>query len=77
MLGLTADPTGLPPRSAELFGTRRIVLASDMVTSHAGALGTDFATQWARRTTPTPRATAPAGQAWPARRGARTGTSWN
>ncbi|MFC9270036.1 N-acetylglucosamine kinase [Streptomyces zhihengii] len=39
LLGLTAEPEGLPARLAELFGTRHVVLASDMVTSHAGALG--------------------------------------
>ncbi|WP_432106076.1 N-acetylglucosamine kinase [Streptomyces sp. bgisy091] len=39
LLGLTAQPDGLPDRLAALFGTDRVVLASDMVTSYTGALG--------------------------------------
>lgn len=39
LLGLTAQPDGLPGRLAALFGAPRVVLASDMVTSYVGALG--------------------------------------
>lgn len=39
LLGLTAQPEGLTGRLAALFGTPRVVLASDMVTSYVGALG--------------------------------------
>ncbi|MFJ9889566.1 N-acetylglucosamine kinase [Streptomyces sp. NPDC091287] len=39
LLGLTPQPDGLLHGLADLFGTPRVVLASDMVTSHIGALG--------------------------------------
>jgi N-acetylglucosamine kinase-like BadF-type ATPase len=39
LVGLTADPDGLQRELAALCGTPVVVLASDVLTSHAGALG--------------------------------------